>query len=291
VPVKVQKQAIGLLAMMRKQPTPFTSSDQHLLEALADYAAISLVNARLFRTVEDRARAQQSAAETAQLGEKVNNALLLSLRQELRDSMDISRSALEFLGKDFAARWTPEQRQALAAIQDQVAFTSRLSESLQPSDGLHGLPADLAGITRTAANRLQPFATQNNLSLVLDLPGEALPVQADGALLNQAVSGLLNYVLRVSINGSRIEIKLHRSQEGMADFSIHFNGPHLDSSTLARIFDTASLKNASHSRRPYSAVINLSLVKEIILKSNGKIRAENQPDHITVFHLLLPITH
>lgn len=290
VPVKVQKQAIGLLVMMRKQPTAFTSSDQHLLEALADYAAISLVNARLFRKVEDRAREQQTTAEVAQLGVKVNNALLSSLRQELRGPMEIARSGIEFLGKDFTARWTPEQRQALATVQDQVAYTSRLAESLLTSDSLHGSPANLTEIARAAGNRLQPFCVPNNLTLVVDLPAEALNVPADGTLLSQAVNGLLNYALRVSTSGSQPGLRLERTSEGWAHLSIQFSGPALDTGTLTRIFDTAPLNEPSRARRFFSAVINLPLAKEIVLKFNGKIWADRQPGQLTMFHILLPIS-
>jgi K+-sensing histidine kinase KdpD len=289
VPVKVQKQAIGLLVMMRKQPTPFTSSDQHLLEALADYAAISLVNARLFRKVEDRARSQQSTAEIAQLGEKVNNALLLSLRQELRGPMEIARTGMEFLGKDITARWTPDQRQALATVQDQIAYTSRLAESLQASEGSHGSLANLNDIARAAVNRMQPFCAPNNLSLVVDLPAEVLNIQADGALLAQAVNGLLNYALRVSTSGSQAGLRVERTNDGWAHLSIQFSGPSLDTGTLTRIFDTAPLNEPSRSRRFFSAVINLPLSKEIVLKFNGKIWADRQPGQTTMFHILLPI--
>ncbi|GAP12368.1 histidine kinase [Longilinea arvoryzae] len=291
VPVKVQKQVIGLLVMMRKQPTPFTPSDQHLLEALADYAAISLVNARLFRTVEDRARMQQNAAEVAQLGEKVNNSLLLSLRQELRGPMEIARSALDFLAKDITIHWTPDQRQALSAVQEQVGYTSRLAESLQPSEGLRGSPANLTEITRLAVNRMQPFVGANNLSLAADLPNEAFDIQADGALLLQAVTGLLNYVLRVSTNGSQVGLKLERTPEGMAHLSIHYSGPNLNTGMLARIFDKPPVNEPSRSRRFFAAAIGLPLVKDVILKFNGKTWAERKPGQTTLFHILLPLLH
>ncbi|TLN24027.1 GAF domain-containing protein [bacterium] len=291
VPVKVQKQAIALLVMMRKQPLPFTASDQHLLEALADYAAISLVNARLFRSVDERARSQQYAAELAQLGEKVNNALLLSLRQELRGPMEIARGALDYLNKDLSAGWTADQRQALAALQEQIALTSRLAESLQVSDGLRGSPANLTEIARAAANRLQPFTTPNNLSLVSTLPAEPLAVQADGALIAQAVNGLLNYALRVSTNGSQAGLKLERTAEGMAQLSIRYSGPRLTTGTLTRLFDTATAGDPTRTRRFFPAAIPLPLVKEIILKFNGKIWAERQSDQTTIFNIHLPVAH
>ncbi len=290
VPVKVQKQAIGLLVMMRKQPTPFTASDQHLLEALADYAAISLVNSRLFRKVEDRARMQQATAEIAQLGEKVNNALLLSLRQELRGPMEMARSGMEYLAKDITARWTPDQRQALSTVQDQIAFTSRLAESLQTTEGLHGSPANLTEIARAAANRMQPFCAPNNLSLTADLTAEAVNVQADAALLAQAINGLLNYALRESTSGSQAGLRLERTPEGLAHLSVQFIGPALDTNTLTRIFNTAPLNDPNRARRFFSAVIPLPLVKEIVLKFNGKIWADRQPGQTTVFHILLPVS-
>jgi two-component system NtrC family sensor kinase len=53
-PVKVQDQVIGLLSVMRREEKAFSASDQKMLEAVADYAAISLVNAQLFRALASR---------------------------------------------------------------------------------------------------------------------------------------------------------------------------------------------------------------------------------------------
>lgn len=53
-PVKVQEQVIGLLSVMRKEEVAFSASDQKMLEAVGDYAAISLVNAQLFRALASR---------------------------------------------------------------------------------------------------------------------------------------------------------------------------------------------------------------------------------------------
>jgi len=50
-PVKVGKQILALLVVMRKESREFGASDQAMLEAVSDYAAISLVNARLFKAL------------------------------------------------------------------------------------------------------------------------------------------------------------------------------------------------------------------------------------------------
>jgi len=63
VPVKAQEEVIGLLVVIRKEEKPFTAEDRLLLQAVADFVAISLINARLFQALEERARKLQSALQ------------------------------------------------------------------------------------------------------------------------------------------------------------------------------------------------------------------------------------
>jgi GAF domain-containing protein len=55
VPVKVNKEVVGLMVVVRKSAQPFGASNQALLEAVADYASISMVNVRLFKALDERA--------------------------------------------------------------------------------------------------------------------------------------------------------------------------------------------------------------------------------------------
>jgi len=55
-PIKVRDQQIGVICVAREHERPFTERQQVMLEAVADYASISLVNARLFQALEERAK-------------------------------------------------------------------------------------------------------------------------------------------------------------------------------------------------------------------------------------------
>ena len=68
VPVKAQEEVVGLLVAIRQKALPFDTGNQAMLEALADYASISLVNARLFQAVEQRARSLQAVLDASQSG-------------------------------------------------------------------------------------------------------------------------------------------------------------------------------------------------------------------------------
>lgn len=86
VPVKIKKQVIGLLVVVRKEPIPYSPSNQTLLEAVADYASISMMNARLFRALEDRARSFELAAKKAQENEQAKDQMINTLRQKIKAS-------------------------------------------------------------------------------------------------------------------------------------------------------------------------------------------------------------
>ncbi len=66
LPIKVQNEVIGLLVVVRKADREIDKTIQTLLEAAADFASISLVNARLFRAIEETAEAGQAQRKEPQ---------------------------------------------------------------------------------------------------------------------------------------------------------------------------------------------------------------------------------
>ena len=70
LPIVARQQVIGTLALMRKEPKPFDPAEQQILESLADYASISLANAYLFHTNEERSRSLKYSIESFQIESK-----------------------------------------------------------------------------------------------------------------------------------------------------------------------------------------------------------------------------
>jgi two-component system NtrC family sensor kinase len=85
-PIKVRDQAIGVVCVARQEPRPFLDREQAMLEAVADYASISLVNARLFQALESRARRLQQVVDQTHGG--VRLAVLDNVRQSVRSLLD-----------------------------------------------------------------------------------------------------------------------------------------------------------------------------------------------------------
>lgn len=125
VPIKVQNEVIGLLLVLRKAERPFNRSDQTLLEAVADYASISLVNARLFRALEQ-------TAEAASHGAKQRNALLEAVRESVRDEVQAVRYPIEALLALKTGPLTEQQREMLDTAHAALQRLARVTEKTVP---------------------------------------------------------------------------------------------------------------------------------------------------------------
>lgn len=125
VPIKVKTEVIGLLIVLRKEERPFDQVEQTLLEAMAGFASVSLVNARLFRALEQ-------TAELAKTGEKRQNALLQSMRAALREELQAATYPIELLLTGSAGSLTDKQRQALETTQEALRRLAEQSEKTVP---------------------------------------------------------------------------------------------------------------------------------------------------------------
>ncbi|HNR46891.1 MAG TPA: hybrid sensor histidine kinase/response regulator [Anaerolineaceae bacterium] len=293
VPVRVQKQVIGLLVLVRRQPVPFNGSEQNLMEAMADYASISLVNSQLFRTVEQRARSSQMLADSAQTREKIMNEVLSSVKRELNPPITSARDALDRITKDPTLRWNPTQRQTLTDLQDALVTLSRTSEAILPlpvgqfQQG--GMRVNLNDLIREAVNRYLPFAQHNNVTLVAGLPLDPVMVQGDAALLTQALHGLLSNGIKYCHPGGQVAIRLEVSREGQAHIAVTDAGSGMDPAHTARVFEPRPQVEAPGPRRFGGLGVGLPLVKTIVTQQNGSVWAESKLGQGSTFHVLLPI--
>lgn len=109
VPVKVQQEVIGLLVVVRKQDRAFERGMLTLLEAVADYASISLVNARLFRALQD-------AANHAQAGESLKREQLAEMRREVQAQLQPLFEPVDLLLAGKMGMLNQQQQEALKSV-------------------------------------------------------------------------------------------------------------------------------------------------------------------------------
>jgi two-component system, NtrC family, sensor kinase len=132
-PIKAKDQVMGVITVGNKSGKPFTDRDQAMLSAVADYASVALVNARLFEALEERARSLQKAYDDVMRGGQQRDALLQKLSRDLSGPLQKIRDSLEILARGAAGHVTQTQMELLRTGLEQVeAMRKQLPENAPP---------------------------------------------------------------------------------------------------------------------------------------------------------------
>ena len=135
IPIKIQNEVIGLLIVVRRANKEIARDAQTLLEAVADYASISLVSARLFRALEQM-------TESSRLAEQVLNAAIETMRDSIRDEVQAASYPLNLVLTEKPGRLTLAQREALESVRDALQRMSRVSEKTTPPTTVKNRPEE-----------------------------------------------------------------------------------------------------------------------------------------------------
>ncbi|MBC7878909.1 MAG: response regulator [Anaerolineales bacterium] len=121
IPIKIQNEVIGLLIVVRKNDREIIRDAQVLLEAMADYASIALVKARLFRALEQN-------TESARTGEQNRFTALETVREAIQSEVQAATYPLNLVLTEMPGALNPDQKMALESVQAALQRLSRLSE-------------------------------------------------------------------------------------------------------------------------------------------------------------------
>jgi signal transduction histidine kinase/FixJ family two-component response regulator len=291
VPVKVNKEVVGLMVVVRKSAQPFGASNQALLEAVADYASISLVNVRLFKALEDRARTMQQTAESSQVSERIKDELLQNLSQELRAPLTAAMGSVDLLAANRNRNLNEEQVENTRIAQDrlrQLADILELMTSTQQAEiPKQRMVSDLNDMARQAITRYQRLAHQGGLTLFTELSAKPVAAYANPVQIAKVLEGLLSNAIKYSPQGGQITVRVERTPDGQARLSVQDQGAGIDPKRLPNIFDRTAQSDSASSHRFGGLGISLALSKEIVNAHGGKIWVESKPSEGTIFHIML----
>jgi DNA-binding response OmpR family regulator len=125
VPIQIQREVIGMVVVVRQDPRPFEATEQALLEAISDTVSISLLNARLFRALNNSRQASKE-------GEKRQNALLESVRGSIAAELQPAIQNIDTLLAEKAGSLTEAQRQALQTVRTALQRLARAAKKATP---------------------------------------------------------------------------------------------------------------------------------------------------------------
>lgn len=292
VPIKAKDQVIGTMAVGNTTGKPFDERDQRMLSAVADYASVALVNARLFQSLEQKARSLQQANEETAKGVRQKDDSLGSVGRELKNPLHQARTSLESLSRgESGGPLNPAQMGALRATQERLEAMQRMVDDLnvlgegQRAPSLR--PVNLSDIAKQAVGRLAVEARHSGLTISSDLTNEAHQVPADTTLITRAIDNLLVNAIKFSPQGGVITLRVKPGEAGMMLVSVTDQGPGLSLDKLPRAWERFLQVDSAASRKSLNTGLGLAVVKQIVEAHGGKVWVESESGKGSTFYFAL----
>jgi phosphoserine phosphatase RsbU/P len=293
VPLVVQGAVTGLLVAVRPGDRPARDSDEWVLSALADQAAVALEYARLDEAVRaERAERVRSVEKVVEDRDRTHATLSHELRSPLTAILSYSSLLLE----EMFGPLTDRQRESLARIRMSghhlLAIIENVLDMARLSAGAIKLSAadvPVSEIVAEAIHMVQPPAAEKEQRLEV-LPVPELTTRADANRLRQALVNVLGNAIRYTPARGSIQVRVRRAERGgsaFATLAVTDTGPGIAGEDLTAIFEP--YHRGPQVRTDQGLGLGLSISRELIRQMGGDIEVESELGAGTTFTLYVPL--
>jgi signal transduction histidine kinase/CheY-like chemotaxis protein len=279
--------------------------EQALVQIIANQAAISIDNARLYTTqkrqikeIADRTRELEIAnAHIAEIS-RLKSEFLANMSHELRTPLNSILGFSEILKDNLAGKMTAQQQQ----------------DSLENihSSGRHllNLVNDVLDLSKIEAGRLElqyeefqlgqciaevltvvkPLAERAGVTLQVEVDNETALLRADKSKFKQILYNLLSNAIKFTPDGGQAQVKTRtKPRAGQLVIQVKDTGIGIDSENHDQIFSEFFQVQGSADRRFEGTGLGLALVKRLVGLHGGAIKVDSQLGRGASFTVTLPL--
>jgi signal transduction histidine kinase len=286
VPMTIKDKVIGVLEVLNKRQTPWTSEDRDYVAVLAAQAAVAIDSARL---VDDLKKANQELSEL----DKLKNDFIAIASHELRTPLAVILGYASFLQDESEGKASELAAKVLASglqLRRIIEDLTNLRYLQQHASELSREAISLNELVEDSVQDILGTAEAKNHQIKMELSTDVALVDVDRIRATMAITNLLNNAIRFTRNGGQITVnaEAHTAQE--AWISIKDNGIGISDDQMERIFDKF-YQVEDHMTRVHGGLgIGLSIAKALVEAHGGRIWAESTGlDQGATFTIVLPL--
>jgi len=231
---------------------------------------------KVARDISARKKAEQDLREA----DRRKDEFLAMLAHELRNPLAPIRNSLTLL--EIAGQADPTIERVRGILERQVGHMVRLVDDLMEVSRitrgtieLRRERLNLADAIRSALETSEPLIRRAALDTALELPPQALYVDADPVRLTQIISNLLNNAATYSDRSRRVVLTA-RGEGGEAVVSIRDFGVGIPADMLERVFDMFAQVQGPGRGGKGGLGIGLTLVRSLVQMHGGSIVAASE---------------
>jgi two-component system CheB/CheR fusion protein len=266
--------------------TPYRPFD--LADAAEGGVVLTFFNITAQKRVEVELREAKKVAESANLAK---GTFLGTLSHEFRTPLNAMLGYAGLL--DLDGPLTPAQVRKvdrikagglhLALMIDEILTFAKLDEG---RESVRAEALDARVVAHEAQELVEPAAHAKGLSFVLDLPGEAVPLETDGGKLRQVLINLCGNAVKYTEQG---EIRLRVRAEGESVvFEVRDTGMGIAEEHQAHIFERFWQVDGASTRSFGGMGIGLAAAREFSRLLGGDVEVESRAGEGSTFRVRLP---
>jgi CheY-like chemotaxis protein len=248
------------------------------------------------RRARERAEHEAGVAEAAradsEAASRMKDEFLGTISHELRTPLNAVLGWMHLIrtGKLDAAT----EARGLESIERNVRLQAQLTaDLLDTSRALTGRlnmemrPVLLPAVVSEAVTQVSTAATAKDVTLHVTNADRSVVVRGDANRLRQVIWHLLANAIKFTPRGGSVYVTV--VSDGHACVTVRDSGPGIAKEFLPRLFERFSQADSSPTRAAGGLGVGLSLVRELVERHGGEIRASNADSGGAIFTVELPL--
>jgi signal transduction histidine kinase/CheY-like chemotaxis protein len=274
VPMLREGQIVGSLVVRRKQPGEFSEESLTLLEMFADQSALALLNAQLYRELEERSAELEVAS-------RHKSEFLASMSHELRTPLNAVLGFSEVLLEQMFGEVNERQEEYLRDIHSSGKhLLELLNEILDLSKVEAGRMElaystfDLHALLDNTASMVRERAALHGIDVSVEVGPDVGLVYADELRLKQVVLNLMTNAVKFTRDGGSVVVRASRTGSEI-EITVTDTGIGVPLEDRERIFESFQQGGRGPSQEEGTG-LGLTLSRRIVELLGGKMWLESE---------------